>query len=132
MPRPSSVPGELYVGNALAPSHMPRRQALEFLKMHPGITDGEYAAWAGITQPGAHQLLVRLQRDGLVRRERYGRLVRTSITAQGEAFLQWPVLTSRERVRQALVSQPSLSRRAVAAMLRLSVLSVQYHAARLR
>ena len=108
------------------------RKALAFLATHPDASDRYYAEVAGISQPGAHQLLRRLEALGLVERIRNGRVMSNRLTPSGKRVLRGPrEATTRDRVQEALAIDPTLSRRALAAQLGISSTTVQYHARRL-
>ena len=109
-----------------------RLRALAFLQRRPGATDGDYAAEAGISQPGAHQMFRRLQREGLVRRTLVGHRFENALTRAGQCALERPPPRTRDLVEAALRHEPNVSRRSLAERLGVSATSVQYHIARIR
>lgn len=66
----------------------PAAAALAFLEETPGLSGAQLARWAMVTPQTMNQILAGLERDGLIRREpdpEHGRILRTFLTARGEA-----------------------------------------------
>ncbi len=69
----------------------PRAAALHALLEQPGLSGAEMARQAMVSPQTMHQILLRLQEDGLVARSAdpvHGRVQRTEITPEGRALFQ--------------------------------------------
>lgn len=109
------------------------RETLRFLEANPGATNIALARQFGMSPVAAFKRLAWLRQNGLVQSTRQGAAMKNVVTKQGVAWqLGPPLLTTRQRVQEALEADSLLSRRQLAKSVGRSIATVQYHLEYLR
>ena len=83
----------------------PQGLALLMLAEHPGASNAELARLLGVSPQTMHQVLVRLERDGLVTRGPHPHLKRVqahAVTGQGMALMERGSVVAREAIEAAM------------------------------
>lgn len=83
----------------------PQGLALLMLAEHPGASNAELARLLGVSPQTMHQVLVRLERDGLVTRGPHPQLKRVqahAVTGHGMALMERGSVVAREAIEAAM------------------------------